>query len=685
MVSAPRRIGVVGASGYVGQALVAALAGDEHVDLALFGRRGGRVHGVPMRSLGTDAGDFVGLDCVVHLAAMTSGRATEAEYRAANVDFAVATARRALSAGVKRFVFVSSIVVHGRRRQHPVSPDSTLAPVDAYGRSKASAEAALTALAEQSGLEVIVLRPPMVYGPGSGGNFARLIRLIDTGLPLPFAKARSPRTFCSIANLISALRFAIDSPSPPRVLLPGDQADSSTAGLARTIAEARSRRLRLWGPEARLVARMLTAAGFSPLADSLFGPLVVDRAHWEAAGWGPPEPGAEAMRQAAMTGAPDSTILYLTNSTPYFLSHRLALAKEARGRGFDVLLAGSDTGSHLERLRQEGIRPVCVPHIVRGLNPVADLRAGLGIGRVIRRLRPQIVHCTGLKTIFLCALAGRFVPLPRIVCLVPGLGSLYGDDRLTARLTRLVVETMLRPLMQRHETLTVFQNRDDQAYFLGRGIVRDQGARLIRGSGVDTDEFTQRHEPATSPPLVVFPARLLRSKGVLEFIEAARRLRARRVEARFALVGDLDPAGRGSLTQAELDAVREAGEVEVWGFRSDMREVFAESHLVCLPSLYREGVPRCLIEAASVGRAIVTTDIPGCREIVVDGLNGLLVPTRDPQALADALETLIRDPSARARMGEASRRRVEDGFSSLIVNRTMADLYESALSRELSD
>lgn len=674
MPSAPERIGIVGASGYVGHALVESLRHDPAVRLSLFGRRETQVRGIPVQVLG--AGGLQGLDCIIHLAAVTNPRASDADLQTANLDLAVSVARQAIAGGVRRFVFVSSIGVHGRCADHPIAPDTPFAPADAYARSKACAEAALSALADGSGLDLVILRPPMIYGPGCEGRFSRLARLVGTGLPLPFANACGRRSFCSLANIVSALRFAAQTPSPPKVLIPGDPEDFDTAGLVRTIAAATGRPVALYGPPHSLTSAVFTLLRRPELDASLFGSLRIDRRHWAVAGWTPVETGTEAVRRAVTPHPPSPTVLYVATDTAYFLSHRLSLAREARRRGFRILLTAPDTEAHLSTLQAEQIAPVPVSHVVRGLDPLADMRAAFGIGHAIRRTRPEVVHCSGLKALFLCALAGWTTPLPRVVCLVTGLGSLYVGNSVGRRLARLGVEAVLRPLLRRPDTVTIFQNRDDLACFVAKRIVREGDARLILGSGVDVDAYPFSAEPASGPPLVIFPARLLRSKGVLAFAQAAALLRARGVSARFALVGDLDPGSTDSLTPRELGALQTEGDMEVWGRRSDMSEVFAQSHVVCLPSAYREGVPRALIEAASVGRAIVTTDTPGCREIVIDGLNGRLVPPHDPRALAAALETLIGDPKARRRMGLASRRRVEASFSSAIVNRATADLYE---------
>ncbi len=684
MPSANSRIGVVGASGFVGRALVERLLAEGGGCPRLFGRSAGEVERCAIEAIEPGPNAFRGLDCVVHLAGVVDPRAPAETLKEANVEFAIDVARAAATSGVRRLVFLSSISVHGRASNDAVGPLTPLNPDNAYGRSKVEAEQALTAIAAETGIELVILRPPMVYGPGGKGSFALLARLIRTGLPLPFALARGRRSFCSVGNLVSAIRHAAETPTPPAVLIPADPEDFDTPGLVRTMAAAMGRKVRLWPVPKTALAVPLAALGRAEMITSLFEPLQVGRAHWRRHGWRPAESATEAVR-AALGGAAAAApmLLYVTNSAPYFFSHRIAFAREAERRGFRIAVAGGDVDQHRDLFDAEGILPLPIPGGARGIDPVGDLRAGLAIAAHIRGLDIQVVHASGLKTMFLCALARLGGPLPRAICIVTGLGSTYINDTARTRLMRFGIEAVLRPLLRRSSTTAVFQNGDDQAYFLERGVVRAENTLIIKGSGVDTSEYAQTPEPADGPPLVVFPARLLKSKGVCEFAEAAAILTERGVKARFALVGDLDPANPDALSAQELSDLVAAGAVEAWGFRTDMAAVLAGCHLVCLPS-YREGVPKALIEAASIGRAIVATDVPGCREIVRHGENGLLAPARDAAALAGALETLIGDPERRRRMGLAGRALVEAEFSMEAVIGATVDLYGSPTRAPLS-
>lgn len=297
MLSGSDRVGIVGASGYVGGALAEALVAHEGSP-RLFGRRTGQLAGLEMRMLTSEPKQFVGLDCIVHLSGITTSRASSEELHCVNVELAVKTARMAAAAKVKRFVFMSSLGVHGKSAGSAIRPDTALTPNNAYGRSKAEAERALVKVAAETGLELTILRPPMIYGPGSKGSFPLLARLVRSGLPLPFATARAKRSFCSINNVISAVRHAMAMQQPAHVFLPADPDDFDTAGLVRVMADAMSRDVRLWPAPKAVLAAPLTLAGRGEMITSLFEPLQIDRSHWEKIGWSPAETGQQGVRQA---------------------------------------------------------------------------------------------------------------------------------------------------------------------------------------------------------------------------------------------------------------------------------------------------------------------------------------------------------------------------------------------------
>lgn len=366
-------------------------------------------------------------------------------------------------------------------------------------------------------------------------------------------------------------------------------------------------------------------------------------------------------------------IIFLVSEDWYFVSHRLDLARSAVDMGFDVVVA-TRPGRHRDLIEAAGIRLVPM-EISRGIeSPLAEISGILRIWRLYRHERPDIVHHVALKPILLGGVAARLAGISRVVAAVAGLGFLFSAGGRAPVLARLLRRLM--PILVGRGRAIV-QNPDDAAVLTAWGVPDGQ-VRLIRGAGVDTQRYTPRPE-AGGIPLVLLPARLLWDKGVGEFIEAARRIRAAGLPARFVLAGAPDLANPASVSEATVKAWVEEGVVEWWGHRDDMPETLGASAIVCLPS-YREGLPKSLLEAAACGRPIVTTDVPGCREVVLDGDNGYLVPARDVPSLVLALTRLIGDPEQRRLMGERGRLRAETEFSQQRVCAETLAVYRELLS-----
>jgi glycosyltransferase involved in cell wall biosynthesis len=298
--------------------------------------------------------------------------------------------------------------------------------------------------------------------------------------------------------------------------------------------------------------------------------------------------------------------------------------------------------------------------------------------RVYRHEKPDVVHHVAVKPVLYGSLIARLTGVTGTVNALAGLGFLFSSKQLQAQLLRPLVVQAYRLAINGRTSRLILQNPDDAALLRDLGVVRDStGLAIIRGSGVDVAAYPMCPEPS-GIPLVVLPARMLWDKGVGDFVEAARRLRQRGIRARFALVGDRDNDNPAAIPEAQLGAWREEGVVEWWGFRQDMAGVFANANVVCLPS-FREGLPKVLIEAACCGRAIVATDVPGCREVVRHHDNGMLVPVRDPTALADALEVLVGDRALRAQMGSRGRERVLAEFRAEHVIEATLRVYREVM------
>ena len=365
-------------------------------------------------------------------------------------------------------------------------------------------------------------------------------------------------------------------------------------------------------------------------------------------------------------------ILYFANTDWYLYNFRLNLARAMRDRGNEVVLM-SPPGEYGERLNAEGFRWISFPLSRKGTNPLVELGTLKRLTEVYEREKPDLVHHFTVKCVTYGSLAAKRAGVPYIINAITGLGHVFVGNTLSIRLLRFVVSGLYKRAMG--GTKVIFQNPDDLNLFLKMGLVNEEQSVLIRGSGIDIERFAPMPEPETNTPLVVLPARMLWNKGVGEFVKAAHILYDQGVHARFALVGVADSGNPAAVSLIQLGEWQKECVVEWWGWQEDIKVVFAMAHIVCLPS-YREGVPRVLAEAAACTRALVTTDVPGCREIVRDGENGLLVPVRDAPALAGALKKLIEDPALRRRMGLKGREFVEEEFSNKRVVTGTLDVYD---------
>lgn len=366
-------------------------------------------------------------------------------------------------------------------------------------------------------------------------------------------------------------------------------------------------------------------------------------------------------------------LLFVVTEDWYFVSHRLPLAAAARAAGYDVTVATREA-LHGDAIRNAGIRLIPFNLSRRGGNP---LREVVSLWRLYRRERPDLVHHVALKPVMFGALAAWLARVPAQVNAVAGLGWLFTTSSGLVRLVRPALRRTLARLLDRPHCLTIVQNPEDLALLERSGVAASR-LRLIRGAGVDLQVFRSA-APPPEPVCVVLVARMLWDKGVGEFVQAARRLTEAGVYARFVLVGDSDPANPASVPEETLRDWNGQHGVEWWGRRDDMPAVLQTAHVACLPS-YREGLPKTLLEAAACGLPIVTTDAPGCREVVDDGVNGLLVPVRDVAGLEAALRRLILDPDLRHRMGEQSRARAEAEFGlERVIEQTLA-VYGEAVA-----
>ena len=378
-----------------------------------------------------------------------------------------------------------------------------------------------------------------------------------------------------------------------------------------------------------------------------------------------------------MTRTEPLTVLFVVSEDWYFVSHRLPQARAVRDLGCRVIVAAR-MRAHVEVIRAEGFETVPIPMVRGSLNPFTDLRAAFALWRLIRRRRPAVVHCVALKPIIDAGVAALGVRGVAVVNAFTGMGAILGHGGQRRRLLHRGLAAVIRVLSRLNRAYAIVQNADDRDYLIAGGLAPASRMVLIPGSGVDVEAFQPAPEPA-GPVTAMMVSRLLRNKGVYELVEAARLLHTRGVDLRIRIVGDRDPENPKSVDAAEVAVWQAAGDVEYLGRQDDVAALWAEAHIAVLPSYYGEGVPKSLLEAAAAGRPIVTTDMPGCRDLVPDGETGELVAPRDAAGLADALERLAAAPRTRRRMGERARALAVDRFAEeRVIEQTQA-LYRRLL------
>ncbi|WP_246449048.1 glycosyltransferase family 4 protein [Sphingomonas sabuli] len=369
---------------------------------------------------------------------------------------------------------------------------------------------------------------------------------------------------------------------------------------------------------------------------------------------------------------PNRKILVVGSYAPSLVTFRGPLIAAMVQLGHDVVAAAPDMDDATAgKLRALGASPANVPLKNASLSPFGLLRSLRAMRALVRSVRPDAILSYTVKPVVLGALAGHAERVPKIVSLVTGLGYAFTGGREPKRMVSKAAASFLYRAAFRRSHVILFQNGDDQALFRKLGLVgRDRQTHVVDGSGIDIDQFTPA--PLPEGPSFLMIARLLRDKGICEFGQAAMRIKATHPDVPIALVGMFDPSP-DSLSQDELDALIAAG-IDYRGQLADVRPAIAQCSVYVLPS-YREGTPRSVLEAMAMGRAIITTDAPGCRETVVDGENGLLVPPRDADALYEAMLTMIERPEPIAAMGAASRRIAERKYD---VRKVNADLLRYA-------
>jgi len=372
-------------------------------------------------------------------------------------------------------------------------------------------------------------------------------------------------------------------------------------------------------------------------------------------------------------------VLFVVTEDWYFVSHRLALARALVEAGFRVIVATRVSDAQ-QTLRAHGVE-VCALPFERALTaPWRDVMAMRALMRLLDRLQPDLVHLVALKPILWggLSLLARRRP-QRAVLAFTGLGFIFTSSSWLARALRPLVTCVVAAVARRSTHWILVQNDDDRALLDAAGIGDAARTQVIAGSGIDLADFPRRPLPPSRGAIVLLPARVLRDKGVHEFVAAARRVRATRADVRFVIAGERDAANPGAVAAADLARWQREGVVEWWQHCADMAGVYARARIVCLPS-YREGLPKVLLEGASCGRPLIATNVPGCREVCRDGESGILVPAGDVAALSAAIHALLDDDALAERLARGARARVEQVFALPVIARATIVWYRTILA-----
>lgn len=375
-----------------------------------------------------------------------------------------------------------------------------------------------------------------------------------------------------------------------------------------------------------------------------------------------------------MSDASQIHLVYVITEDWFFASHFLDRAVAATKNGYKVSVV-TRCRTTSEALKDRSINFCNFEFSRLGLNPFSEAITILRLRKLLISLQPDIVHNIALKPVVLGSIAAKLAGIRNIVNAPVGMGYVFTSNENKARLLRPVVKKLIRFVLGQPNSRVVIENLDDLQNLIDNSFAKPHTIALIKGAGVDTEKFKMVPEP-DGPIKVIMVSRLLRDKGVREFIDAAKIVHGLRSSVEFLLVGDVDNGNPTSLTRHELNELSQSNSIKLLGARTDIAELLASSHIACLPS-YREGLPKSLIEAASCGRPIVTTNVPGCREVVEEMTNGLLIPPRDVEALAKALVKLIDDAKLRKQMGTNNRNKAISEFSNQIIIRQTRDVYDS--------
>lgn len=374
-------------------------------------------------------------------------------------------------------------------------------------------------------------------------------------------------------------------------------------------------------------------------------------------------------------------LLILINDLSFFISHRLQIAETALGKGFEVIIGyGELGGADFKFLENIGFKLYFIPMDRSGMNLKFEIKTIYYIWKFFKEQKPDIVHLITIKPYIYGGIISRLIQIPSLVSAISGLGTIFTSNNLKNRLIKFSLFPLFKFALNNYNQKIILQNKSDLKLLVDWGVLNTKKVELIKGSGVNLNKFKYVEDEPKGTPVITFAARLLRDKGVYEFITAAKLIFEKGISGRFLLAGKIDSKNPTGLTLEELNHIKKSHPyIEYLGHHNDIASLYARSNIICLPS-YREGLPKSLIEAAAAGRAVITSNVPGCRDAIIPDKTGLLVQVKNSLDLALAIERLIKNPTERMRMGKHGRLLAINEFSIEKVIDSHLKIYEDLLS-----
>tara|TARA_B100001057_G_C22848587_1_gene950036 strand:- start:101 stop:1180 length:1080 start_codon:yes stop_codon:yes gene_type:complete len=358
----------------------------------------------------------------------------------------------------------------------------------------------------------------------------------------------------------------------------------------------------------------------------------------------------------------------------------LSIAEASKKKGYDISIGYGEIGDiNPNIIKNKGFKIYPLSMHRGGTNFFQEINTIYSIWKLLKEVQPDILHLVTIKPYLYGGIVARLTKVPCVVSAITGLGSLFIQNSFKNTLIRILLYPIFKFALGHKNQSVIVQNNEDSEFLMDWGVLDLKKTILIKGSGVNLSKFSVFDEPK-GVPVICFVGRLLKDKGVNEFVSAARILNKRGVNARFQLAGQKDFMNPTGLKAEEINYIHEEGIVEVLGYQKDISILFAKSHIICLPS-YREGLPKALLEAAAASRAIVTTDVPGCRQSIIPNKSGLLVPVKDYKKLADAIQWLINHPVERIAMGKIGRQLAQKEFRVEKITQSHLAVYQKLISK----